>query len=78
MIILGKPESFKTMTRPDRARLDPVRTLCYLTANFSDTMKDANVQFRNNLHSFMSSKSISLIVWKLCAFLQRSNIKHFQ
>ena len=46
MTILGLAESFKTLNRPD-----PARPWRFLTAYFSESIKDMDVKFWHNLHS---------------------------
>ena len=54
MTILGLAESFKTLNRP-------CPTVTLLTAHFSESVKDKDVNFQHNLHF----KILNLIVFKL-------------
>ena len=51
MTILGLTESFKTMNQPDQSQPDPARLGRFLTAHFSESIKDRDVKFLHKLHS---------------------------
>ena len=75
--LLRTAKSFISMNRQG-----PTRPLHSLTAYFSENIKDRNVKFWNYLDTsfqFMLSKfrSISSIVWKLCALRHHSHFVNF-
>ena len=80
MTILGLVESFKMMNRPDPTRFNR-NALWRLISRKVYKIKVWNFDtiFMQVLNLYYwNLQSIFVIVWKLCAFWQRSNIINFQ
>ena len=78
MTILGQTESFKTMNRPNPSRFhrDVLWYIIYRKVQEIGTWNFDTIQVFNLL--ICNLRSMTLTVWKLCAFRQPSNFDNFE
>ena len=60
MTVIGLAKLFKTMNRSD-----PTRSLRFVTAYFSKSIKDTDVKFEHNLHSGLQFMQIKFGIYAI-------------